>query len=271
MTTSPLRFDQSLPLKIDRIVTENVRVKSFYFKHKMIAEPGQFAMIWVPGYDEKPFGIVVVDEETFLISVAAVGESTKALHQMKPGDTIGFRGPYGNWFHLPEQPSRIALIAGGYGMAPLGYFAKMAAEKGYTVDVFAGARSHDQFLIYPFLDHPNIAIYKATNDGTAGYKGLVTDAFKEYLEQQTPAFIYTVGPEPMEQLVAEICYTKNLPFEVSLERYMKCGFGICGQCCVDPTGWRMCIEGPVLNHGQLRQVTEFGKYHRSASGKIIPY
>ena len=77
-----------------------------------------------------------------------------------------------------------------------------------------------------------------------------------------------MGPEIMEMKVAEICYKNNIPFEVSLERYMKCGFGICGQCCVDPVGWRMCVEGPVIDGEKLKKITEFGKYHRTASGKV---
>ena len=79
---------------------------------------------------------------------------------------------------------------------------------------------------------------------------------------------YTVGPEIMEMKVAQTCWDNNISFEVSLERFMKCCFGICGQCCVDPTGWRMCVEGPVIDGAKLKQITEFGKYHRTASGKV---
>ena len=71
--------------------------------------------------------------------------------------------------------------------------------------------------------------------------------------------------------MAETCYANNIPFEVSLERYMKCGIGICGSCCVDPTGWRMCVEGPVIDGEKLKKITEFGKYHRTASGKVEKY
>lgn len=269
-----MKFDKSFLLPIQQIVTENSRVKSFYFSYDFSdAKPGQFLMVWVPGFDEKPFGIVVVDANTFLISVAAVGDSTKALHEMKVGDKVGFRGPYGSAFTLPEHKDKpLAMVAGGYGMVPLGFLAKVAAEAGYTVDIFAGARSSSEFLLYPFFnDTDRITIHKATDDGSTGVKGFVTDAFDEYLKTTVPAQVYTVGPEIMEVKVAKVCYEKEIPFEVSLERYMKCGFGLCGQCCVDPTGWRMCVEGPVLNGEQLKQVKEFGVYHRNSSGIKIYY
>ena len=264
-----MRIDKPLILPISQIVDENSRVKSFYFKYKLDAQPGQILMVWIPGFDEKPFGAVVLDKETFLISVAAVGDSTNALHAMKVGSKVGIRGPYGNSFIVPkEKGARIALIAGGYGMVPLGSLAKTASEKGYQVDLITGARSVDQLLLYKWLTIPRVTFHIATDDGSQGFKGFVTDLFIDYLKTNKPVKAFIVGPELMEKKVTDTCNEAHIPFQVSLERPFKCGFGVCGQCCVDPDGLRMCIEGPVLDERQLKKVIEFGKYHRTSSGMV---
>ncbi len=96
-------LNKPLILPIEKIIKENSRVKSFYFRYPLIAKPGQFMLVWVPGYDEKPLGVIVKDKKTFLISVAAVGKTTEHPHRLKKGDRLGFRGPYGNYFSLPRK------------------------------------------------------------------------------------------------------------------------------------------------------------------------
>ena len=282
-------------LPIAKIITENERVKTFVFEHEMKFKPGQFVMTWIPGYDEKPFGLVSRNKGEFMITVAAVGKSTTALHQMNVGDMIGFRGPFGSAFSLPKSGS-IAMVAGGYGMASLFNVAKQAREKKLDVHVFLGARTKQELLYLDWMKELGVTLHLSTDDGSEGYKGFNVEVFKECVEnkpkfrntkseansndQDVSSFdirnsnfnkVYTVGPEIMEMKVAEICYKNNIPFEVSLERYMKCGIGICGSCCVDPMGWRMCVEGPVIDGEKLKKITEFGKYHRTASGKIESY
>jgi len=227
-------------------------------------------MTWIPGYDEKPFGLVSRVPGEFMITVAAVGESTKALHAMSVGDLIGFRGPFGSTFSLPDAGS-IALIAGGYGMASLFNLAKEAREKGIDVHVFLGARNKAELLYLDWMKELGTTLYLSTDDGSEGFKGFNVQVFEEEVGKQIFDKAYTVGPEIMEMKVADICYKNNIPFEVSLERYMKCGIGICGSCCVDPVGWRMCVEGPVIDGEKLKEITEFGKYHRTASGKVEGY
>lgn len=264
-----MTIDKPLVLPIKKIVQENTRVKSFYFDYPLIGKPGQFLMVWIPGHDELPFGIINPDEKSFMVSVAAAGESTNALHQMKVGDKLGFRGPYGTYFTHAKQQHRVAMVAGGYGMVPLAYLAQELRKKNISVDLFAGARTKSELLFDTWMEKLEVTVHRATDDGSIGHKGFVTDPFKEYAEILKPDIVYVVGPEIMEKKIVDICYANKIPFEVSLERYMKCGIGICGQCSVDPTGWRMCVEGPVLNNKQLKLITEFGVHHRSASGKIL--
>ena len=265
-----MKHEKSLALPIKNIIIENERVKTFVFEYDMDFAPGQFVMTWIPGYDEKPFGIVSRKKGEFMITVAAVGESTKALHSMSVGDMLGFRGPFGSTFSLPES-GPIALIAGGYGMASLFNLAKEAREKKLDVHVFLGARNKNELLYLDWMKELGAELHLSTDDGSAGYKGFNVQVFEKEVGKQSFYKVYTVGPEIMEMKIAQICWKNNIPFEVSLERYMKCGFGICGSCSVDPKGWMMCVEGPVIDGEKLKQIKEFGKYHRTASGKIEHY
>ncbi len=264
-----INIDKPLVLPITKIIRENSRVKSFYFNYPLIGKPGQFLMVWVPGFDEIPFGIINKDYKSFIISVAAVGEATTALHSLKVGDKVGVRGPYGTSFTFPLRKAKVALVAGGYGMVPLAYFAQELRKKKIDVDLFIGARTQKELLFDSWMEKIGVSVHRATDDGSAGHKGFVTDPFAQFVAQSKPSMAYIVGPEIMEKKIADICYRHKIPFEVSLERYMKCGIGICGQCCVDKTGWRMCVEGPVLNHIKLKKVSEFAQYHRNASGKVV--
>ena len=268
--------EKPVALPIKQIIIENERVKTFVIDGEMDFKPGQFTMCWIPGFDEKPFGLVSRKKGEFMITVAAVGTSTKALHMMEVGDMLGFRGPFGSAFTLPVSGS-IGLIAGGYGMASLFNLAKEAREKGIDVHVFLGARNKDEFLYLDWMKELGAELHLSTDDGSAGFKGFNVQVFEDWVKNKGGSKggmlskVYTVGPEIMEMKVADICYANNIPFEVSLERYMKCGFGICGQCCVDPVGWRMCVEGPVIDGEKLKQITEFGNYHRTASGRVEKY
>ena len=263
-----MRYDKPKVVSIKKIIEENSRVKSFLFDLEIQAKPGQFVMVWIPGYDEKPFGVILKDSIGLMITVAAVGRSTKALHQMKVGNLIGIRGAYGSHFHLPSSARSIALVAGGYGMVPLAYLAQEARKKNINVELFLGARTQKELLFASWMKEIGVKLHLSTDDGSVGHHGFVTEPFAEYVKNKQTDQVYVVGPEIMEYKVAQICYKKQVPFEVSVERYMKCGLGICGQCCVDNTGWRMCVEGPIINGEDLKKIIEFGKYHRTASGKV---
>ena len=260
--------DKPTAMRIAKVVSENKRVKSFYFNYPFSGNPGQFVMLWIPGYDEIPVGIIRPDEKYFIVSVAAVGEGTNALHRLKPGDRVGIRGPYGSFFSLPKNKAEVALIAGGYGMVPLAFLAVELRRKNITTDLFIGARNKSELLFYGWMKSIGVNVYAATDDGSEGFHGFVTDCFSSSLKKKLYEMAYIVGPEIMEKKIAEICYKNRIPFEISLERYIKCGIGICGQCCVDKSGWRMCVEGPVVNHVSLKKIIEFGKYKRDAAGNM---
>ena len=108
----------------------------------------------------------------------------------------------------------------------------------------------------------------ATDDGTAGHAGLVTELAAQLADRKPNPAVYSCGPEPMLVSLHRLCREKDLAGQFSLERYMKCGFGICGQCALD--GFLVCQDGPVLNVEQLSDVRDFGRTRRSATGRRLP-
>ncbi|MBI2140759.1 dihydroorotate dehydrogenase electron transfer subunit [Candidatus Woesearchaeota archaeon] len=264
-------------LKIERIVNEAPNIKSFFFKHPLGSKPGQFAMVWIPRVGEKPMSIAGDDGKEFYITVAAVGPFSNAKHKIKPGQLVGIRGPLGNPFTLKGK--NIALVAGGYGAGPMAFLAETAIKNGSSpkdIHYLAGARNKELLLFEKRMERLRVNVHLSTNDGSKGNKGFVTDILngliaKSRKTKQSIDGIFCCGPEMMEKAVFDIAVREKIGCQISVERYMKCGIGICGSCCVDPTGWRMCVEGPVLDKKQLSQVKEFGVYHRDAAGRKINF
>ncbi len=272
-------------LKIEKIVQENLNVKSFYFNHRLNSQPGQFVMIWKPGNGEKPMSIAKDLGESFSLAIASVGKVSNTICCAKVGDYVGIRGPLGTNFTLTAEKS-IALIGGGYGAGPMASLAELAIKKGLkpeNIHYIVGARNKDLLLFHKRLEGTGINVHVTTDDGSYGTKGRVIDALnkiisdsKENKKNNKSANtkidkIYTVGPELMMKAVYDVAVREGIDCEISLERYMKCGIGVCGSCVVDPTGERMCIEGPIIGSKKIAQITEFGKYHRDATGNKVPY
>ena len=274
-------------IRINRIKTECDGIKTLYFNIKktllsqphLIPIPGQFVMIWVPGVDEIPMSISSVDEEgNWGMTVKEVGECTKAIHQLNEGDYIGIRGPLGNGFNIPEEKIHsIFLIGGGIGMAPIKWLSTVFHKKEQKYIIIEGAKTRDELVFVQDLhemDNENSNMFYCTDDGSYGSKEFATDAFektlKEYSEEDiSNCLAYTCGPEKMMYKVFQICENHNLFLQASLERIMRCGCGLCGLCAIDPKGLLVCKDGPVFNSDQLREMNDFGKYHRDFTGKKI--
>jgi dihydroorotate dehydrogenase electron transfer subunit len=255
-------------LRIKNIINEAKEIKSFVFEHNLDAKPGQFVILWIPRVDEKPFGVSYQDKNKFAITVSAVGPFSKKMHKLKVGDLVGIKGPYGNYYDF-DNVKRIALVAGGYGAAPLAFLADEAIKKKIKVDFIIGAKTKEYLLYLKRFENSKVNMHIATDDGSYGEKGFTTDLLKSLLKKKKIDKIYACGPEIMMKFVLQLANANNIPAEFSLERYMKCGGGLCGQCCVDPTGWRVCKEGPVFNKEQIEQIKEFCNYKRTKSGKKV--
>lgn len=258
---------------LEHINKEAHNVLGFTFRyHQLNSRPGQFVMLWIPGVDQKPFSIAADTGKSFTVAVYKIKDFTAALFRLKIGGQIGVTGPFGSAFTWkPRQ--HVMAVGGGYGSAPLAYLIREARKDGCTFELLIGARRKN-LLLYPthFPKHTHIA----TNDGSAGYKGYVTEVMEQRLKRMSlrdrkRTTVYICGPEPMEYVAAKILRGYRVKCQISIERYIKCGFGICGQCCIDDTGEPMCQVGPIVSGQHALQLTEFGKYYRNKAGVITPY
>lgn len=278
----PIQLQSRLPrtYRIKEIKQETEMVRTYTFDGSLGARPGQFVMVWLPGVDEVPMSVAYDDGAITRITFFAVGDMTEKLAQAKVGDLVGLRGPFGTFYEW-EPGQHIILVAGGYGAAPMYFVAKETVQHGCTLEVIVGARSKDHLLYVEELESlPHVSLHIATNDGSEGYKGYNVDILEKLLiscprdshgaqnEECSPIDqVFACGPEMMLKRVSEITAKYEVPSQLSLERYMKCGYGICGNCTVDPLGIRLCVEGPVIKNTQCLLIHEFGKYHRDDLGK----
>lgn len=253
-------------VEIKDIIQETATVKTFLFDWEVGDEaPGQFMMIW-NFHDEKPMSLSLIDSVKSEIgfTIRKVGEFTEALHQLEVGDQLGLRGPYGRGFEVAG--SHVLAVGGGAGMAPIAAFAEEASRRGVKVDLVSAAATENELLFMDRLKRTDTSLNACTDDGTYGFCGFGTDLAQELLKNNSYDMLVTCGPEVMMKKLADLADEYKIQAQFSLERYMKCGVGICGHCCVDDVGWRICKEGPVFWSDEVRLITEFGKYHRDAAG-----
>lgn len=249
-------------------------VRTFTFNTSFGAKPGQFVMVWIPGVDEIPMSVAYDDGKQLRLTFFAVGDATRALAASEVGDLIGLRGPFGT-FYSWESKQRLALVAGGYGAAPMYFVAKRAIKDGCRLDVFVGARSKEHLLyLKEFKKLPRTTLHIATDNESMGFKGFNVQHLDSILTERKhssskPSIdqIFACGPERMLVSVASLAAKSRIKSQLSLERYMKCGYGLCGNCVVDPLGIRLCIDGPVVDGKLCASIAEFGKYHRDALGR----
>ncbi|MSR87033.1 dihydroorotate dehydrogenase electron transfer subunit [Candidatus Peribacteria bacterium] len=293
MSTIPLQSRLPKTYRIKAIKQETEMVRTFTFDGSLGAKPGQFVMVWMPGVDEVPMSVAEDDGAVTRITFFAVGDMTNEFAKLQVGDLAGLRGPFGTHYEW-EPGQHIVLVAGGYGAAPMYFLAKETVGHGCTLEVIVGARGKEHLLFVKELESlPHVSLHIATNDGSVGYKGFNVDILEKLLSScprptkgkplGTPASptratrdnkkcspidqVFACGPEVMLKRVSEITASYNVPSQLSMERYMKCGYGICGNCVMDPLGIRMCVEGPVVKNEVLLKLAEFGKYHRDDLGK----
>ncbi len=249
-------------------------VRTFTFPVSLGAKPGQFVMVWIPGVDEIPMSVALDDGKQLQVTFFAVGDATRVLAESNVGDLVGLRGPFGTFYNWkPKQ--HLALVAGGYGAAPMYFAAKEAIKDGCVLEVFVGARGKEHLLYESeFKKLPKTTLHIATDDGSKGFKGFnvqnLDAVLSEKKHSKAKPFVHQIfgcGPERMLVSVSKLASKWKIPSQLSLERYMKCGYGLCGNCVVDPLGIRLCVDGPVVKNELCFAVSEFGQYHRDALGK----
>ncbi|MFH1469942.1 MAG: dihydroorotate dehydrogenase electron transfer subunit [Pseudomonadota bacterium] len=202
-------------------------------------------MAWLPGVGEKPFSVSELHDGELEITIKALGPVSRALTALGPGDRVGLRGPYGSSFHV-DGPA--VLLGGGIGIAPIRFLARSLARAGRPAVVLLGARTAgEHFFVANFQ---RLGARFATDDGSWGHHGFVTDLLLD-LPMNADTTLCACGPEPMLRRVQRIAEDLELPVQLSLERVMKCGLGLCGACCLEGSGVRCCVEGPVVDGTQM--------------------
>jgi dihydroorotate dehydrogenase electron transfer subunit len=252
--------------KIIEIKNENNNVKTIMFRCNNKITPGQFYMIWIPGVDEIPMSVSYINKNIKGITFKKIGEATTALFNLKKGDKIGVRGPYGKGFKVDGK--KILFVGGGTGIAMLAPVIEKAIKKKIKSTVIIGAKTKKELFFEKRIKDSGAELYISTEDGTHGIKGLTTDLAKDIIKNNQFDFVLTCGPELMMKKLMKL--SKDIYFQASLERFMKCGFGICGQCCIGE-GIRVCTEGPIFDKKTLRKIQDFGIFKRNASGKKIKF
>ncbi len=213
--------------------------------------PGQFVQVAAntPGvFLRRPISIndVNYDQNTIDLLIRKAGKGTSTLVALKEGDKLNILLPLGNGFSFDvASGSRLLLIGGGVGVAPLLYLGRKLKEAGHKPEFLLGARSAADLL--ELDDFAAVGtVHVSTEDGSMGEHGLVTR--HSALEGNIDT-IYCCGPAPMMKAVAAIARERAINCEVSLENMMACGLGAC-LCCVENTvkgNVCVCTEGPVFN------------------------
>ncbi len=221
------------------------------------ARPGQFIHVRVgPMYDpllRRPFSVMRAAPDTGLVwvLVKVVGRGTRVLSQVRPGEILHILGPLGNSFEPPQGKCEVILLAGGVGVAPIIFWAEQLQEQHPGVHVLSilGAATDSALACWLELAARSDEFYVATEDGSAGEKGLATDLLARYLAERTVAAVYACGPRPMLAAAASMCRQASVACYVSLEQFMGCGVGACLGCAVPAAGGgyvRVCRDGPVF-------------------------
>ncbi|MGA2656675.1 MAG: dihydroorotate dehydrogenase electron transfer subunit [Verrucomicrobiota bacterium] len=221
-----------------------------------LVQPGQFAHLRIPPLElallRRPFSIFQAQGDTFSVLYKTVGKGTEALSRMRAAEELSAIGPLGRGFTLPESGGETPLlVAGGYGMAALYLLARRSPRKGI---VFVGGRRRADILCEAEFRALGWEVRVATEDGSAGEKGLVTQPLIAELKPGTgKRKLFACGPTPMLEAVAGIAAEFNVPAELSMDEQMCCGLGACLTCVLPiktDAGWeyqRTCTEGPVFD------------------------
>lgn len=264
---------------LDRVVSEIAEVKTFVWHFEDLAEqrafksfrPGQFAQVSLFGVGEFPTSLPPspTESETFF-TVRQVGSCTSALHQLKPGDKFAVRGPYGNGFPMEEYYGKnLVFVAGGIGLIPLRsaiVYALANRDKYRRIQIFHGAKTPKELMyVQKLLEWErtpgvecHLTVDRGDNDWT-GNVGVVGSLFKKpdvkVPVDNTIAFV--CGPPIMFRFVTQDLLGMGFQernIVSTLERYMKCGVGKCGHCCIGVA--YVCVDGPVFTYEQIKKLGE---------------
>ncbi|MBE6890325.1 MAG: dihydroorotate dehydrogenase electron transfer subunit [Ruminococcaceae bacterium] len=221
------------------------------------AEVGQFANILADGYTlRRPISICEIDKEkgTLRFVFEVRGKGTEVISHVNEGDNLDVLGPLGNGFKAPEG-KRVIVVGGGIGVPPLLGIAKSHGDKCTAI---LGFRSYDKIILADEFEKFGANVAVCTDDGSVGFKGLVTVPLENTLKNVGADLVCACGPEPMIKAVVKLCEQYKIPCRVSLEQRMGCGVGACVVCsCMTVKDGkehyaRVCKDGPVFDAKEVR-------------------
>ena len=258
---------------VEKVIDETPTVRTLIFSDDVMPNvlPGQFAMVWIPGVNELPMSVMITQETgKAAFTVRKHGPSSTGLFNVKVGEQIGIRGPYGNAFDIKE--GKLLLVGGGTGLVPMMRLLTFVKSTD-DVTVLIGAKSKDEVffedLANKLLENNSHKVIVSTDDGSYGEKGFVTDLVEKLVSETKYDGVYTCGPEKMMYKTVLSAHSRGIFVQASLERVMKCGVGICGSCCVGED--LVCRDGTVFDGNRLSNNKEFGHFHRNKAGILENY
>lgn len=236
-------------LASNKTITDDICILTF--DSGIEIKPGQFVFLWIPGLGEKPFSALT--DDPFRLAVINLGKFTEACMSLQPGTEAYIRGPYGNPI-VPPAETKIMAVAGGTGLAAV---YQLARDFGNT-EIFFGARSAER--LYFVEECAAVSeLHVATDDGTYGHHGVITELLEKRLSNLTDEelknlMFYNCGPAPMvhaaEKVARQFCPPERI-FN-AIDYWTKCGVGICGACDA-PDGRRLCVDGPFLDAADIEK------------------
>jgi dihydroorotate dehydrogenase electron transfer subunit len=251
--------------EVSERIVETPSTVTLRFQYAPPAGAGQFVMIWIPGDDELPMSLSYTGEPKG-VTIKAMGSTSRGALSLPVGTLVGIRGPYGNRFDL--TPRRILVVGGGSGTAVLAPAAEAAAQRGSEIVAALGATTAPELLFVGRMKAISESVEVATDDGSLGHHGYVTDVSRRLLTDQRFDAVWTCGPEVMMRKVIAAADERGIPVFCSMERQMKCAMGMCDACALGP--YHVCIDGPVFPAERLREIPEFGRTKRDSSGRKVP-
>lgn len=272
----PTDIDKRRIVQIEEIISETPTVKTLVFKDRLsyFAKPGQFLMIWIPRIEEIPMSVMINSKEGYAaVTIRKFGVGSTGLFGRKKGDLIGLRGPYGNRFILRKKYRKILIIGGGTGLVPLLRLVSFASKEKVRSTIVMGAKTKAEVFFEKITKNiirgNNCSLLVCTDDGSYGIKGTTVTLMSKLVRDESFDCVFTCGPELMMKAVLDISNQNSIPVQASLERYMKCGIGICGSCCLDSS--LVCQDGTVFDGRQLSKMLDFGFSYRDKDGQKINY
>lgn len=270
-------------MQFTSMILSNAEISPGYWRMRLTAPqafasatPGQFVMVRVSGAIDpllrRPFAVFDVGVHTppqsgavpqvyFEMLYRVVGKGTAMLSALHETDLLDILGPLGTGFDQGSADEEKLIVGGGIGLAPLYLLARELVTRKSPVRLFAGGRTRDDILCITEFERLGVECYTATEDGSLGQQGLVTEALKRRLDAlKGQATLYACGPDGMLHAVAKIAAQYDIPCQVSLEGYMACGVGACLGCVAPGQGHSpetpdyrcVCTEGPVFESSDLK-------------------